>query len=37
MASVLAEVGNSDATVWNLLQNDIMHLTEMEKSTYTKV
>jgi hypothetical protein len=37
MASILAEVGNSDASVWDMLQKDIMLLLEMEKTTYTKV
>lgn len=37
MASILAEVGNSDATVWDLLQKDMAFLIEMEKNTYTKV
>jgi len=37
MASVLAEIGNSDAAVWECLQKDIMMLLEMEKTKFTKV
>lgn len=37
MASILAEVGNSDALVWDLLQKDILILMEMEKTNFTKV
>jgi hypothetical protein len=37
LASILAEVGNSDASVWNLLQKDILNLMEMEVTNFTKV
>lgn len=37
LASILAEVGNSDASVWNLLQKDILFLMEMEVTNFTKV
>jgi hypothetical protein len=37
LASILSEVGNSDASVWSMLQQDILSLMEMEATTFTKV
>ena len=37
MATVMAEIGNSDAMVWDCLQKDVLNLMEMEKNTFSKV
>ena len=36
-ASILAEIGSSDAGVWDCLQNDISHVLYLEKERFTKV